>query len=61
MFERFQGSKIAVSYRRDGIPSIEELKKMLLRLGKKVSIQEVDYKYVLSTKKDSKETLIIAE
>lgn len=60
LFAQFQKSTMAISYRSNGIPSINELVKMLEQLGKKVRIyQSVDMKYVLSTKQ-SNEILIVA-
>ncbi len=61
LLEKYKDSILAISYRIDGIPSIKEIKKALSYLNKKVTVQEIDYKYVLSTKSDSKEVLIIAE
>ena len=43
----------------DGIPTTEELIEILEKLGKKVEVKKMDYKYVLSNK-NSKEVLIIA-
>ena len=52
---------MAISYRSNGIPSIDEIVVMLENLGKNVTIhQSCDIKYVLSTKQ-SKEVLIIAQ
>jgi adenine-specific DNA-methyltransferase len=61
VFERFQGSQLVVSYRNDGIPTIEELATSLRRHRRSVRIEfQVAHKYALS-KKSSKEVLIIAE
>lgn len=59
LFEKFKDSKMVISYRDDGIPTTEELVKMLERLGKKVEVKKMDYKYALSSA-TSKEVLIIA-
>jgi adenine-specific DNA methylase len=60
LFFKYQKSILVVSYRDDGIPSIDELIDMLKELGKTTSIHKIDYKYALS-KTASKEVLIIAE
>lgn len=60
LFTKYHDSKIAVSYRSDGIPSIQDLEKKLRHHGKKVSIHSVDYQYALS-EKNTQEVLIIAE
>jgi len=59
LFQKFQQSTIALSYRSDGIPSITELKSLLKKY--KPCIQEYrysDYRYVLS-KKQTDEVLLI--
>lgn len=60
LFSKFNDSKIAVSYRSDGIPSINDLTDKLKYHGKKVSIHQIDYQYVLS-EKNTQEVLILAE
>jgi len=60
LIEKFKDSILVISYRNDGIPSIEEITEILENYGKKVRIEMIDYKYVLSNKKNLKETLIIA-
>lgn len=60
LFIKFHDSKIAVSYRSDGIPSINDLSAKLKYHGKKVSIHKIDYQYALS-EKNTQEVLIIAE
>ena len=57
---KFKDSKIIISYREDGTPSIEEISKILKDIGKVVEIKTMDYKYVLSKKQNIKEVLIIA-
>jgi adenine-specific DNA methylase len=59
LFERFEDSILVVSYREDGIPSVIEIVDYLEALGKKVSVETLDYKYVLSNSR-SAEVLIIA-
>jgi len=57
--EKFKSSKIAISYREDGIPSIDEIVLYLQSIGKHVDVKHVDYKYALSKKRDVREVLII--
>jgi len=58
-FRKFRDSIIAVSYRNDGIPSIEEISADLRKYKKNVEVHfSSNYKYVLS-KIPTKETLII--
>ena len=60
LFTQFCHSTMAISYRSNGIPTIDELVGILERLGKKVRIhQSSNIKYVLSTK-ESHEVLIVA-
>jgi len=60
LFAQFRHSTMAISYRSNGIPTIDELVGILERLGKKVRIhQSNNMKYVLSTK-ESHEVLIVA-
>jgi len=61
LFNKFAGSILVVSYRSDGIPSIEELKRLLRRY--KASVDELkrkNYKYALSTN-HSEEVLLIGQ
>jgi adenine-specific DNA-methyltransferase len=58
LFERFKGSILVVSYREDGIPAIIEIVEYLESLGKKVNVETLDYKYVLSNSR-SAEVLVI--
>lgn len=60
LIDKFNKSIIVISYREDGIPSIEEIKNLLLVYKKIVTVETVEYKYVLSKKQGSKEVLIIA-
>jgi len=59
LFERFRKSILVISYREDGIPSILEVVKYLEDLNKRVRVQSLNYKYVLSNS-HSAEVLIIA-
>ncbi len=61
LINKFQNSIIVISYREDGIPSINQLVNILEKYGKKVSIETINYQYVLSKKKDLKEVLIIGK
>jgi len=60
LLENFKDSILVISYRFDGIPSINEIKGILQEQGKTVEIKEIDYKYALS-KTNLKEILIIAK
>ena len=60
LFTQFRFSTMVISYRSNGIPSIDELISILERLGKTVRIhQSSNIKYALSTKQ-SNEVLIVA-
>ncbi len=60
LFQRYQKSILVVSYRSDGIPSESELVSLLKRYKRNVHIEHFgQYKYVLSTNSESKETLLI--
>jgi len=59
LFRKFKDSILVVSYRADGIPSIEEISSLLKKY--KSSVEQMrceNYKYVLSTN-DSQEVLLI--
>lgn len=61
LFKKFQNSILVVSYRSDGIPSIEELEDLLCRYKRTVhEIKRKDYKYALSTN-ELEEVLLIGE
>lgn len=61
LFSHYADSVLVVSYRSNGLPSIECLTDKLVALGKKVSVyRSAEMKYVLSNKKTS-EVLIVAE
>jgi adenine-specific DNA-methyltransferase len=60
LFCHFKESIIAVSYRSDGIPSIEELSAILKKYKSNVVINYFgNYKYALSTNSKSEEVLIV--
>ncbi|MDB5289388.1 MAG: putative methylase [Phycisphaerales bacterium] len=61
LFRRFGESTIAVSYRSDGIPSVEELVDLLREVKRNVVVhrREAPYKYVLSTNAASQEVVLI--
>lgn len=58
LFNKFKNSILVISYRDDGIPTIEELISILKKYKNKIEIKSINYKYVLS-KNSSKEILII--
>jgi adenine-specific DNA methylase len=61
LFEHFQKSILVVSYRTDGIPSIEELADMLRHIkGHARVIEGPAYQYALSTNRYSREALLVA-
>lgn len=59
LINKYKDSIIVISYRDDGIPSIEDISNLLILNNKKVEIKTIDYKYVLSKNNNSKEVLII--
>ena len=60
LFERFADSILVVSYRSDGIPSVDELAALLGRFKRHVQrLRYGDYRYVLSTNARSGEVLLI--
>ncbi|MBI4654561.1 MAG: DNA adenine methylase [Nitrospirae bacterium] len=59
LFKKFQNSILVVSYRADGIPSIEEILILLKKYKENVKeLKRKNYKYVLSTN-HSEEVLLI--
>lgn len=59
--ERYRDSVIVISYRSDGIPSIDDLVSLLDRHGRRNAVESnVGYKYVLSHGA-SKEVLLVSE
>lgn len=62
VFERYPRAILAVSYRNDGIPNIEDLVRKLRRHRKRVSVNEyARYQYALSIQRETKEVLVIGE
>ncbi len=60
VFERFRNSLLVVSYRSDGTPTIVELESAMREVRDSVHVIELEtYQYVLSTKKQTREMLII--
>lgn len=58
---RFSESILVVSYRSDGIPSIDELTGYLKKIGKRVKLVDVGkYTYALSHNKRSREIIVVA-
>ncbi len=61
LFKKFQNSILVVSYRADGIPSIEEILILLKKYkGNVKELKRKNYKYVLSTN-HSEEVLLIGD
>lgn len=61
LFKKFQNSILVVSYRSDGIPSIEELTGMLKKYKNTIhQIKRKNYKYALSTN-ELMEVILIGE
>lgn len=61
LINQFKNSVLVISYRSDGIPSIDKISNILKDAGKKVTIYESkEMKYVLSNKQ-STEVLIIGQ
>ena len=62
IFERYSDSIIVVSYRSDGIPSLDELVDILKKYKKHVDVELYGkYKYALSKNKKSQEVLLIGK
>jgi len=60
LFERFQCSSIVVSYRNDGIPTMEALVASLRRVKRHVRVVDGRaHQYVLSTNRQSREMLLV--
>ena len=61
LFEKFRDSIFVISYRSDGIPSIQQIESDLKLFKKRVSVYTFDnYKYVLSNGTTS-EVLVVGE
>lgn len=62
LFERFRDSILAVSYRSDGVPSMDELCSLLRRVKPSVRLIDLEsYQYALSTRRATREMLLIGE
>ena len=60
LFDRYKESILVVSYRSDGIPSIDRLVELLQHVKRDVrAIDGPSYQYALSTNRISRETLLI--
>jgi adenine-specific DNA methylase len=61
LFEKFRESILVVSYRLDGIPTIEELVALMKKYKRRVNeVRQYNYKYALS-KKETAEVLLVGE
>lgn len=63
IIERFQDSKIAISYGAPGIPTVDELKELLKEYKNTVNVYETEYSYKLNKKNGSsyREVLLVGE
>ncbi len=62
LFRKFKNSTLVVSYRSDGIPTEEDLLKLLQQYKTSIRVEHYgQYKYVLSTNSKSREVLLIGE
>ena len=60
LFDRFRNSILCVSYRSDGIPSIEDIFALLRRFKRDVrTVKLSDYRYALSPNRKAQEILLI--
>ncbi|HEY1174391.1 MAG TPA: DNA adenine methylase [Verrucomicrobiae bacterium] len=53
LLDKFQNSTVVISYRKFGCPSIDTLRRILQRRGKKVTVQSKHYKYALNQQNGS--------
>lgn len=61
LFSRYSNSMICVSYRSDGIPTIDELQNLLRHCKSDVRVIALaDYRYALSPNRSTQEMLLIA-
>ena len=61
LFDRFRDSTLVVSYRSDGMPTVDELARMLRDVKRHVRIIDgPSYQYALSTNRRSREVLLVA-
>lgn len=62
IFNKFKDSIIVVSYRSDGIPSIDQITELLKKYKEKVEVRYFgNYKYALSKNTKSEEVIFIAQ
>jgi adenine-specific DNA methylase len=63
LFDRYRQSILAVSYRSDGIPTLEELAELVRKVKGNVTVHTLDrgYKYALSTNGKSSEALVVGK
>ena len=63
IFKKFENSTIVISYKKGGVPSIDQIVYALQKLGKKVKTRSLHYSYALNKqngdKKFNREVLII--
>ncbi len=60
LFERFRDSILVVSYRSDGVPTVDQLAGMLRDVKRQVRVIDgPSYQYALSTNRRSREVLLI--
>lgn len=60
LFNRFRNSVLAVSYRSNGTPSVDELVAMLQSVKRRVEVLDLsEYQYALSTDRTSREVLLL--
>jgi adenine-specific DNA-methyltransferase len=60
LFQRFPSARLAVSYRTDGAPSVEQLEALLKATGRSVQVFLQDARaYTLSTRRASREVLLL--
>lgn len=61
LLKRFSDHLLVISYRSDGIPTVDELVSMTRTVARSVRVIELDrYQYALSTSRATKEILLIA-
>ena len=62
LFARYRDSILLVSYRSDGIPSVDELVQMLREVKRQVRVIDGRlHQYALSTNSRSREVLLIGQ
>jgi adenine-specific DNA-methyltransferase len=58
-FQHFADSIVVVSYRSDGLPTVDELVTMLKRVKPYVEVDASPHQYALSTRRDTKQVLLV--